>query len=1452
MKSHRRFAPAGLRVLALSAAIAACFWMNVDAGAQVPDASAAQQAGPPARITQAINENNLILLRGNVHPLARPEFDQGAVSDGQPLHRMLLLLQRSADQEAALQTLLDDQQNKSSANYHAWLTSVQFGLQFGPADADIQAVTNWLQSHGFQVTNVTAGRTVIEFSGSAAQVRSAFHTEMHKYLVNGEARTANASDPQIPIALAPVVVGPVSLNNFPRTSYARILGQFRHTAGKPRLEPLFTFPNPFNGTTFYGLGPGDFATIYNSKPLIAAGNDGTGQTIAIVGETNIHVQDVQRFRKMFGLPANFDATNVILNGEDPGITSTGEEGEADLDVEWSGAVAPGATVKFVVSASTPASAGIDLSALYIVEQNLAGAMSESYGECEQGLGTTGNAFYNQLWEQAAAQGITVILSAGDGGSAGCDDFNMQQPAAMGLAVSGLASTPFNVSVGGTDFDEVNNWAAYWNATNDPTGTSAKSYIPEIPWSQNCAQIGLTGCGPSAPNGSVNIVAGSGGPSSIYPKPKWQMGVAGMPNDNHRDQPDISLFASAGFDGTGYVYCQSDQTISGAATCDLNASNGILDFGVVGGTSASAPAFAGIMALVNQYQAAHGGSNRQGNANYVLYALANKAGASCTSSTAETTGCVFNDVTKGNSILPTGAPGIGTNSVPCKGGSLNCSVSVAGNTGVLVDPSHPTTEAWTATAGYDMTTGLGTVNVNSLATSWGNVSTIPTTTTLTLSPTTGITHGTNENVTVGINVKPNAGTGVPAGDVSLIATFSDGTIQGFDHFTLASGAISGVQTQSLPGGTYNVSAHYSGDGTNAPSDSAAVQVTVEQESSQTFILVPTFNSAGGAMTSGNASSFVYGTPYIIRMYVTDKNGVANPSGPPSPTCLNENDLTCPSGMVSLTANGSPVDGGVFSLNTGGYTRDIAPTLGGGTYLLSAQYSGDKSYHGSTSAMDTLTITPAPTAQQWTNFASSVAVNQPFALGVVVDTGVAGVSPTGTVTFLDGTNPLPGTVSYMAQGQGFNVVLYANITTTVSTGGNHTITASYSGDSNYGPSTSNPVILLAKYPVSIAQSESATSIVYGQSITVTAVVIGNSKGPALTGQIQFNASYTPINGQVTATPGTDANGNPTLTATVSTTPLSSEQISVGYFNDPNYAGANLSGDFVTLNIPDFSLPIPTPITVTAGQTGTTTINVTPLSNVPSPVTMSAVGGMPGGMNLTFNPAVANLNGSPVLITLTLTTAAPSGTATAPLPQSTRTLPPADPNGRWMLSLASALVMLCLVGVARTQRRYRAAFHAVFAWIVVLVLGCGGGGGNLVRGGGGGGGGGGGPVPTTISISTSNAKVPSSGGSFTLTATVTSSKPVTGTVLFSRAQVAFPYPNGVPVVNGVASYTVNVGSGALQFPVGTYSITAQYSGDSNNLPSQTTTGVNEVFTGATLLTVRGQTGSLSHDTNISVTLQ
>jgi len=344
------------------------------------------------RITRPVEGTNLVRLPGNVHPLAQANYDQGAVSDAKPMNRMLLLLQRSEDKEASLKDLLDEQQMKSSAIYHQWLTPEEFGKQFGPADADIQAVTDWLTSQGFQGIKVGVGRVVIEFSGTAGQVGRAFHTEIHNYLVNGEERFANASDPQIPEALASVVAGVVSLHNFPKQSQIRALGTFKRTKSTGEVQPEFTYIGCGSTGTqpCYALGPSDFATIYGVQKLWDAGIDGTGQTIAIVGETNLNLQDVRDFRKIFGLPAN--DPQVILNGPDPGITSKSEETEADLDVEWSGAVAKNATIKFVVSESTVSNstAGIDLSAFYIIDNNTAPVMSDSYGACEASLGTSGN------------------------------------------------------------------------------------------------------------------------------------------------------------------------------------------------------------------------------------------------------------------------------------------------------------------------------------------------------------------------------------------------------------------------------------------------------------------------------------------------------------------------------------------------------------------------------------------------------------------------------------------------------------------------------------------------------------------------------------------------------------------------------------------------------------------------------------------------------------------------------------------------------------------------------------------------------------------------------------------------------------------------------------------------------------------------------------------------------
>jgi hypothetical protein len=992
--------------LFLLAAILALPVFRAAAQSKPQSATAAQTAGIPARITQAIDETQLQRLHGNVHPLARLEFDQGAVSDATPMSRMLLLLKRSPEQEVALQKLMDEQQSKDSPNFHQWLTPQQFGARFGPADADVQAVTDWLTRQGFQGIKVGAGRTTIEFSGNVSQVRNAFHTEIHRYLVNGEERQANVSDPQLPVALTPVVAGVVSLHNFPRKSMKHIVGAFTRTADG-RVIPQFT-----TSGGSYVVGPADFAKIYN----IPAALDGTGQHIAIVADSNINRQDVTDFRNLFSLPTN--PPNVILNGPDPGLNK--DEGEADLDVQVAGMVAPQAVIDLVVSEDTLTAAGIDLSALYIINNNIAPVMSESFGECESGLGTAGNNFFNTLWEQAAAQGITVMVASGDPGSAGCDDFIKAKVATHGLAVSGIASTPFNVAVGGTDFDDFTTQSTFWSPTNSLDGkrASALGYIPEIPWNTSCAATATsatlnTVCALASTDPLLNIVGGSGGPSGSnagtfagYSKPSWQTGL-GVPADGKRDIPDVSLFASDGPQSKSfYPLCQADAIKPGSAPSCVPDSTGHFSFFGSGGTSASSPAFAGIMALINQSQANAGKPGRQGNANFVLYKIAQTATNSCNSSSRTDptvpapAGCVFNDVTKGS------------NSVPCAGNSPNCSSQTANTNGVLVSTASPTTPAWTTATGYDLATGLGSVNVANLATQWPlAVGTFKATTTaLTLSgvpsPVT-ITHGTpvTANVTV-----TSTSAGTPTGDVSLLApTAVNG---GMGDATLSGGtvAITGV---ILPGGTYNVNARYAGDTTFAASTSTpGVPVVVGKENSRLQYGIVTFAS-NGAITSTNATSVVYGSPYILRIEIL--NSSANACQPLVTGGTKTGCAFDATGTVTITdsVNGAtsvPLDTGTFVINSAGHAEDQPIQLAPGTHALSATYSGDISYNAIGPIADTVTVTKAATATAVAAAPSTgVTTTTSVTLTAKVTTNSNGAGPTGTVQFMSGSSALSSPVA-----------------------------------------------------------------------------------------------------------------------------------------------------------------------------------------------------------------------------------------------------------------------------------------------------------------------------------------------------------------------------------------------------------------------------------------------------------
>jgi pseudomonalisin len=551
---------------------------------------------------------------GSVHPLARPELDLGRTDPNLPMERIVLALNLRSGAHAELDRLLVEQQDEASPRFHQWLTPEEFGAAFGLADQDLRRVTDWLGAQGFSIDEVATGRGSIEFSGTARLVEAAFHTEMHDYQVDGRPEHANATVPSIPRFLEAAVSGVVSLTSF-------------------RAHPLSTTPdiNFTNGA--HGLGPADYAVIYDLNPLYAAGIKGGGQSIAIVGRTDIKLSDVRSFRSVFGLPAKDPV--FVHNGPDPGIVS-GDEGEGILDVEWSGAVAPDATINFVISKSTSSTDGTTLSAEYIVDHNLSPVMSMSFGLCESFAGPTLLHLLDGLFAQAAAQGISVFVSSGDAGAAGCDNPHTSTKATHGAAINGLCSSPNDVCVGGSELND-SPASEFWKPSNNPvTLESAVSYIPERTWNESG----------TAPGGS-GLWSSGGGPSAVYSKPVWQV-APGVPADGVRDTPDVALTAAA-HDGYATV-------LEGA------------EFVVFSGTSAASPSFAGIMALIVEKT-----GQRQGNPNPRLYKLGS----------AQYTGAgpaVFHDVTAGN------------NSVPGQGG-------------------------FSAGVGYDLTTGLGSVDASALANAW---------------------------------------------------------------------------------------------------------------------------------------------------------------------------------------------------------------------------------------------------------------------------------------------------------------------------------------------------------------------------------------------------------------------------------------------------------------------------------------------------------------------------------------------------------------------------------------------------------------------------------------------------------------------------------------------------------------------------------------------------------------
>jgi subtilase family serine protease len=666
--------------------------------------SSVSYATTPDRISGEIDSNQSVALKGNLHALAQPQFDLGRADASKLIQGVTLVFRPSAQQQQDLDKLLTQQQDRSSPNYHKWLTSAQFADRFGMTRSDIKRISAWLQSQGFNVTSVAPSRNEVSFDGTVSQIEVVFNTEIHNYLVNGEIYFANAKGPSVPAALAGAVLA---------------IGHLHDFAPKPRAKIRPHLTSYVSGNHF--ITPDDFATVYDVAPLYSAGSDGTGQKIAIVGQSSVNASDLNNFRSAAGLSANTPQM-VLL----PGTTSTrcaGDEGESDLDLEWSGGIAKNAAIIFVYAglASGDTCTGNRTKSVwdalnYAVQNKVAPIISTSYGYCEAGLGT---AFASQVrgWaQQASMQGQTIVSASGDSGGADCD--GPVTSAQQGLAVDVPASIPEVTGMGGNTFTgdvagtvtgtapNTNASATtYWSGTSNSADTvsSVLLYIPETAWNDTAFDI-ANGGGLAASGGGASAVA-----SGFFAKPTWQTGT-GVPSDGARDVPDLSIGASADHDG--YLICSEDGSngaIQSSCTAGFRTGSGGT-FTVVGGTSVAAPTFSGILALINQ-SLGNVPPAGLGAINSDLYQFASSGSSP------------FHDVTTGN------------NMVPCTSGTPNC-------------PAGTTQIGFSAGAGYDQVTGLGSVDAHKLALAWGAT----TTASFTLTPTATsfqVAQGSSASATVNV-------------------------------------------------------------------------------------------------------------------------------------------------------------------------------------------------------------------------------------------------------------------------------------------------------------------------------------------------------------------------------------------------------------------------------------------------------------------------------------------------------------------------------------------------------------------------------------------------------------------------------------------------------------------------------------------------------------------------------
>lgn len=1240
---------------------------------------------PPLLLSQSSNhapaspvdENLLATMRGSVHPLARPEFDQGAVPDDFPVRRMLVMLQRPPEREAARQRFLRDVHTPGSAMFHQWLSSKEYGRQFGARDEDVQTVAAWLQAHGFSVARVTRSKAIIEFSGTAGQVREALHTEIHEYAANGRSFYANDREISVPEGILSLIRNFAPLNTYPLTSYVAQAGKAKFSRDAHGGAPAFTLTA--NGAPFYALAPEDFATQYDLSPIYSAGTDGSGETIGIIGASNVNLALVNAYRELFNLPG--DNTQIVVDGEDPG-DGLAPNVEALLDIELSGAVAPNATVNFYVAGGQPLQDNLALAALRAVEDDQASVLSLSYGECEPLLGDAGNQLWAGLWEQAAAQGQSVLVASGDTGPAACLGIILLGPngteETFGLTANGLSSTPWNVSVGGTDFyysdyaTGGSSISSLWNQSNDANLGSLKALLPEQPWND---ALGFNivpyftplSNGDSGLNGPVPSVAGGGASSNCaqetprsltslptciagYPKPIWQQDT-GVPNDGVRDLPDVSLFAANGPNLSAWPICAEPGDCAAGATSAIT---------LVGGTSTSTPAMAGIMALVNQKY------GRQGQADYTLYALARQQSG------------VFHDIT------------IGTNDVLCMLANIpgippvpNCTIAYPN-----IFPEVYSFGVYAAGTGYDLATGLGSLDASELISNWTKVALLPTTTLLQLSPTT-TTHGSA--ISLAASVTPVSGSVVPTGDI-VLQTDPASAMRGNGLIALSSGTASASVT-TLPGGSYQVLAQYGGDGVYGASASSPILVTIKPEPSVTSLTYSGVGVPTGTVPFGSALTYEA-----------------------TPTGLNTNSSGLATGSVTLTDGNASA---TVPLNVNGVANWSPQVLALGPHSVTASYSGDASYTPSTGGPLTFTVvqgTPSIETEVLDQppavciVGGTCSINYVAGSNVVVHVVLRGpnanVPPTGTVTVTLGT--LTQTVPVVAESYINDGLSTAYATLNDVPAGTYSLTANYSGDANW-----NAVSYTYPPPLTfVANSAVATS-----TTTLTASPSSVNSSGSVTFNVTVTASTdqygTPVGIVFLLGNGTEFAGGLLGSGVVTTSTTESATIVVpatalpiGQLNvTAVYSGAvgvasSVSAP-VQLNVTasDFTFSTgASSLTVKSGQTGTVPLLLGGPYGIGVPVSLACA---PSSSLFTcsVNPASPTVTGSGTA-TLTIAASVPGMTA--------RVFPPRDHSPiRWFVatcSFAFAFGAILTVPIGRRKQRTQVIF--LFFTILFVATSCGGG--------------------------------------------------------------------------------------------------------------------------------------------------